>query len=463
MKEICIGKLKIGSGIPKICVPITGRTREEIKAQAAEIKNTKADFVEWRADLYDRVFEMDAVKGVLEMLKKILPNNKPLLFTFRTKGEGGDKEAAPAAYKALADFAVNSGVIQLLDVEIEFDGSLEGGVSETVASIIQRAHNRKVTVITSFHDFHGTPQVQVLMKKFYKMKIGGGDILKIAVMPRTRQDVLTLLEATVTADQDALLSAPIFTMSMGPLGSITRAACEYFGSCATFASVGQSSAPGQMDVADVSSMLELFHQNLCQQGMAQTAKTHTQEGEHKLTEGGMQPGKHIQLIGFMGCGKSSVARKLKYQLGYEILEMDEEIVKMEGMSINEIFSRKGEAYFRNLETGLLKELEGKTPMIVSCGGGVPLREDNVRQMKKNGSIVLLTAKPQTILERVRHDHSRPILKGHKNVGDIKALMEKRREKYEAAADFSVSTDGKSPGKISREIISRLKQKEKQEK
>ena len=70
MKEICIGKLKIGSGIPKICVPITGRTREEIKAQAAEIKNTKADFVEWRADLYDRVFEMDAVKGVLEMLKK---------------------------------------------------------------------------------------------------------------------------------------------------------------------------------------------------------------------------------------------------------------------------------------------------------------------------------------------------------------------------------------------------------
>ena len=93
--------------------------------------------------------------------------------------------------------------------------------------------------------------------------------------------------------------------------------------------------------------------------------------------------------------------------------------------------------------------------MVSCGGGVVLREENVRLMKESGSVVLLTADPETVYERIRETGDRPVLKGHMNVPDIRQLMEKRRPYYEAAADFSVATDGKTSEEICREIVRRL--------
>lgn len=166
---------------------------------------------------------------------------------------------------------------------------------------------------------------------------------------------------------------------------------------------------------------------------------------------------NIFLIGFMGCGKSTVAARLNQINGMHVVEMDEIIAKRQKMSIPEIFEMYGEAYFRTLETSLLKEIQMNSNQVVSCGGGVVLRAENVEEMKKNGTIVLLTAKPENILKRVRKDEERPILKGKKNVQDIAALMENRREKYEAAADFTVATDDKSILEICDEIMKKLEE------
>ena len=165
--------------------------------------------------------------------------------------------------------------------------------------------------------------------------------------------------------------------------------------------------------------------------------------------------KNIVLIGFMGTGKSTIAHCLSEVYGYEVLEMDEEIVRREGMSIPDLFETKGESYFRNLETSLLIEMQSRENMVISCGGGAALREKNVEEMKKNGKVVLLTAQPETILERVKDDENRPLLKGNKNLEFIQDLMEKRREKYEASADIMLAVDGKCVQDICSEMMELL--------
>lgn len=161
---------------------------------------------------------------------------------------------------------------------------------------------------------------------------------------------------------------------------------------------------------------------------------------------------NISLIGFMGTGKSTVAQYLHEVYGMELVEMDEQIAAQEGMSIPEIFDTYGEAYFRNLETKLLIELQNTENTVISCGGGVPMREENVREMKKGGKVVLLTASSETILKRVEDSDDRPLLNGNKNKEFIEEMLEKRRGKYESAADITIQTDGKTVEEICREIL-----------
>lgn len=165
---------------------------------------------------------------------------------------------------------------------------------------------------------------------------------------------------------------------------------------------------------------------------------------------------NIVLIGFMGAGKSTISDFLKTVFAMEVVEMDQIIAEREGMSISDIFETYGEEYFRNLETELLIEMQSKTNVVISCGGGVPMRERNVVEMKKNGRVVLLTAKPETILSRVKDNHDRPLLEGNKNVDFIAGLMEKRREKYQAAADIVIETDGKDKLEICEELVQRIR-------
>ena len=166
---------------------------------------------------------------------------------------------------------------------------------------------------------------------------------------------------------------------------------------------------------------------------------------------------NIVFIGFMGTGKSTISEFLKNSFAMEVIEMDQIIAEREGMTISDIFEVYGEQYFRNLETNLLIEMQSKTNVVISCGGGTPMRECNVVEMKKNGRVVLLTAKPETILDRVKDSHDRPLIENNKTVPFIADLMEKRREKYEAAADIIIETDGKDELQICEELILRLRQ------
>lgn len=164
----------------------------------------------------------------------------------------------------------------------------------------------------------------------------------------------------------------------------------------------------------------------------------------------------IFLIGFMGAGKSTIARALQRKLGFPLIEMDERIVKEQGMSINDIFAQYGEDHFRDIESQLIVDIGKEEPSIVSCGGGVVVRPQNTQNMKEIGRIVFLKATPETIYERVKNSTDRPILNGHMNVEYIAELMEKRCALYEAAADITIQTDGKTREQICEEIIGKMR-------
>ncbi len=168
-----------------------------------------------------------------------------------------------------------------------------------------------------------------------------------------------------------------------------------------------------------------------------------------------QGSKNILLIGFMGSGKTAISKCLQRKYRRNIIDIDEEIVKREKRTIPEIFERDGEAYFRDTETTILGELEARTNLVVSCGGGAVLREENVEIMKRSGIVVYLVATPETVYERVKDCKSRPLLKENNNVEFITRLMEKRRSNYESAADIVIQTDDKSIEQICEELMKKL--------
>lgn len=164
--------------------------------------------------------------------------------------------------------------------------------------------------------------------------------------------------------------------------------------------------------------------------------------------------KSIYLIGFMGTGKSTVARKLIARTNARGVEMDELIEEQQKMAITDIFEKYGEQHFRDLETELLQTLRTEENLVVSCGGGSVLRDENAALMKEQGCIVWLMATPETVYDRVKDSTKRPILNGNMNVAYIRELMEKRRTRYEAVADIRIVTDGKDVDAICKEILSK---------
>lgn len=245
--------VRIGEGIPKICVPIVGTTRDEILAAAKSFESVKKDVVEWRADWFEGVFDFAQVEAVLKELRRVL-GNTPILFTFRTANEGGEKAIEPAAYAELNKRAAATGLIDLVDVEA-FTGD------EVVRDIIESAHESGVVVVASNHDFEKTPEKDEIVRRLRKMQELGANIPKIAVMPQSRKDVLTLLSATEEMVSE-YADRPIITMSMSATGLISRLCGECFGSALTFGAVGKASAPGQMNASDLSEILNLIHSSL---------------------------------------------------------------------------------------------------------------------------------------------------------------------------------------------------------
>lgn len=166
--------------------------------------------------------------------------------------------------------------------------------------------------------------------------------------------------------------------------------------------------------------------------------------------------KTLYLIGFMGSGKSTVSRHMSHALGVPRIEMDDLLAERAGKPITQIFAEDGEEVFRRMETDLLREIGAGGPALVSCGGGVVLRPENVEIMKATGTILMLSASPQTIFGRVRYSTKRPILNGNMNVEFIADLMAKREPAYRAAADVTVCIDGKTSDVIAGELVERIR-------
>lgn len=253
MNTVKVRNVEIGAGIPKICVPIVGVTREEILKAAEDIKTLGADVVEWRVDWYEDIFDSAKTGETVKELRGVL-GEIPLLFTFRTSKEGGEKEIGTEAYVRLNQDAARSGYVDLVDVEV-FTGD------DAVKCIVDTAHECGVKVIASNHDFHKTPDREELVSRLCKMQELGADIPKIAVMPRNKKDVLTLLAATEEMASDHA-DRPVITMSMAGTGVISRLCGEVFGSALTFGAAGKASAPGQMEVTDLRTVLGLLHKSL---------------------------------------------------------------------------------------------------------------------------------------------------------------------------------------------------------
>ena len=253
MNTVYIRNLAIGEGRPKICVPICGKTKEAILDEAKKILELPADIVEWRGDWYDDVFNVSCLKEVLESLRQIL-GDMPILFTFRSIQEGGEKPITPESYLKLARIVCESGMVDAYDVELFMDAHVN-------PLIVEKVHESHMAVIASNHDFRKTPSKDVLTRRMILMEEMGADILKVAVMPKSKSDVLELL--TATEEMGRLYSdKPVITMAMGPLGLISRPSGETFGSALTFGAGEKASAPGQMPVKQLKMVLDAIHENI---------------------------------------------------------------------------------------------------------------------------------------------------------------------------------------------------------
>ena len=159
----------------------------------------------------------------------------------------------------------------------------------------------------------------------------------------------------------------------------------------------------------------------------------------KVNEGCSLKG-NISLIGFMGTGKTTVSKALSKITSFKEIDVDAYIVENEGKAISDIFKDSGEAYFRTLETNALQTISSKQGQIISCGGGAVLKDENVDILKKNGVIVLLTATPETIFDRVKDHTHRPILNNDMSLRHVKELMEQREPRYQSVANVKVNVD-----------------------
>ncbi len=253
IKSVTVRNICIGEGRPKVCIPLAGRSEDEIVKQASLIGEYQADLVEFRADYWEMTKETESRDRILgEIREKI--KDIPLIYTFRSSGEGGESQISFEEYRDMLLDVAAKGKADLIDVEAFME-------ADETAELILAIQAHHVPVIASFHDFEKTPSQALLIPRMGRMQDMGADIVKVAVMPQSKQDVFALMEMTENMVSH-FARCPFVTMSMSPMGLISRLSGEVFGSAITFGSAGAVSAPGQIDAADLRTVLDIIHNNM---------------------------------------------------------------------------------------------------------------------------------------------------------------------------------------------------------
>ncbi|MCR4802821.1 MAG: type I 3-dehydroquinate dehydratase [Lachnospiraceae bacterium] len=251
MSEINVKSLTIGSGLPKICIPIVANTDAEIISLLPTLDRQDIDLLEWRLDFMDASVSNEQLTNIGKAIMKALPS-KPLLVTFRTKQEGGEREISADDYCNMYRCFAKEKAADMVDLELFFLDN-----KEQIKSFTKELQAEGLKVIFSNHDFQKTPEKAEIVKRLTKMQELGADIAKIAVMPNSSEDVLTLLSAT-NEMKEKHNDTPFVTMSMGGLGAISRVSGSIFGSAITFGALSKASAPGQIALDDLRNILSLF-------------------------------------------------------------------------------------------------------------------------------------------------------------------------------------------------------------
>ena len=165
---------------------------------------------------------------------------------------------------------------------------------------------------------------------------------------------------------------------------------------------------------------------------------------------------NVAIFGFMGVGKSSVGQLVAEALGIEFVDLDDTIVAEAGMDISSIFRERGEEGFRKLEKEATQRISAMDGVVIACGGGTVIDEDNREALSRNSRMILLTADPETILQRVEADgDTRPLLSDQEKVEPIARLLRERMPRYIEAADKTVDTSGKTQAEVAQEIIEHI--------
>ncbi len=242
MATVKIRNIVLGEGLPKIAVPNVGSTEKEIMDSAKKIKVAKPDLMEWRIDYYAAgIKDFNTLNTTAKKLRQEV-GELPVLVTFRTKNEGGVCQLDEDQYLNLVEYVITNRLGDAVDIELFHD-------EKRIESLVTLAHNYNVIVIMSNHDFEKVPAKDVIEFRLRKMAQLGADVPKLACMPHSAADVLTLLAATT--EMNAEISNPLITMAMGDIGKVTRVAGQVFGSSLSFGAVGQTSAPGQLSIEDL--------------------------------------------------------------------------------------------------------------------------------------------------------------------------------------------------------------------
>jgi 3-dehydroquinate dehydratase-1 len=248
-KNIEIRGRKLGGETPLICTPLVGKSRERVLAEAASVIPKRPDVIEWRVDYFEAIGDPAAVLDAGRALRAAV-GALPIIFTRRSVREGGEPipigdEEVVRLYEAVAA----ARLVDFIDFEM-------GNDPEHVRQVRASTRTHETRLILSYHNFGYTPGVEFLVQRFLEAERLGADVAKVAVMPRDRADVLSLLAATAQADAKG--GIPLISMAMGPLGSVTRMVGGVFGSSLSFAVGEAASAPGQIPIADLVTVYDII-------------------------------------------------------------------------------------------------------------------------------------------------------------------------------------------------------------
>lgn len=240
----------LGGQAPLVCVPLVGKTRDEVLGEARNLSVVQPDIIELRVDAWDCI--EDSAKSVaLTAEVREIAAGLPIILTCRGHWEGGIKEVSEAAKDALYNEAIGKKLVDFVDRELCY-----GEVK--LRALKDRANANGVALIISYHDFKGTPSKEFIYAQLARQIHSGADVAKIALMPQSEEDVMKVLSATLAVRRE-FPDTPLITMSMGPLGMHSRLVGGLYGSDLTFAVGSKASAPGQMPVREVRNVFDLLY------------------------------------------------------------------------------------------------------------------------------------------------------------------------------------------------------------